>query len=130
MRFVVFLAASIFIGNAFAAEPEERIQQEVHKALIQRDQQAAEFAAGANRPALEALHRDQMTRAGQPLNSDPLIANQLRPYERERMARERDEAVFRLPPPHVRDDGVEKPRPLPGGPEHGVEPVAPASVGG
>jgi len=103
-------------------------EQEIQRALIQRDQQSAEFAAGVERPALQRLHDLQMREAGRPLHPDPGIARQLRPYERERMARERQDFLLRLPPPRVRD--ADKPLPLPGGPRHGVEPVTPHGVGG
>ena len=103
-------------------------EQEIQRALIQRDQQSAEFAAGVNRPALQQLHDDQLREAGRPLHPDPEIARHLRPYERERMARERGEFVLRLPPPRILDS--EKPLPLPGGPRHGVEPVPAHGVGG
>lgn len=101
---------------------------EIQRALIHRDQQSAEFARGADRRGLEILHERQLFQAGRPLHPDPELAGQLRPYERERMAREGEAAGFelRLPPP----EGLEKPLPLPGGPRHGVEPVPPHSVGG
>ena len=105
-------------------------EQEIQKALIQRDQQSAEFAAGTNRGSLEILHQRQLVEAGRPLHPDPEIARQLRPYERERMAREREAFVLQLPPPRIRIREAEKPLPLPGGPRHGVEPVTPHGVGG
>lgn len=110
------LYLGIFIPLAVAANPHE---QEIQRALIQRDQQSAEFAAGANRQQLQQLP---------PLHPDPQIAAELRPYERQRMAQEREGFVLRLPPPRVTD--LEKPLPLPGGPRHGVQPVTPDGVGG
>ena len=132
MRSFALLLSGFFIATGHAADPEERIRQEVQKALIQRDQQSAEFATGTSRPALEALHRDQLSRAGRPLHADPVIANELRPYERSRMAREREAFTLRLPPPRARSgsDPDFAPLPLPGGPEHGVQPVTPEGVGG
>jgi hypothetical protein len=59
---------------------------------------------------------------GLPLHPDPNIARELRPYERQRAARDREAHVLRLAPPVVR--GEEKPPlPLPGGPRPGVDPV-------
>jgi hypothetical protein len=113
----------LLIPFAVAANPHE---QEIQRALIQRDQQSAEFAAGANRGSLEMLHQRQLME--RPLHPDPEIARELRPYERQRMARESEGFVLRLPPPRVID--LEKPLPLPGGPRHGVEPVTPDGVGG
>jgi hypothetical protein len=95
----------------FAQQPH---QEEIQRALIQLDQRSAEFARGAPPAPLDP-------RAGQPLHPDPEIARQLRPYERERAAREREENVLRLPPPVVQKD--EKPLALPGGPRAGVDPV-------
>ena len=114
----------LMLGWPFAAIPNE---QEIQRALIQRDQQSAEFAAGVNRGSLENLHQRQLLEAGRPLHPDPEIARQLRPYERERMAREREGFVLRLPPPRVTDPG--KPLPLPGGPRHGVDPIPAQSPG-
>jgi hypothetical protein len=89
-------------------------QEEIQRALILRDQRSAEFARGAPPAPLDP-------RAGRPLHPDAIIADQLRPYERERAAREREENVLRLPPPVVQKD--EKPLALPGGPRAGVDPV-------
>lgn len=99
-------------------------QREIQRALIQRDQQSAEFAAGvrgaAERASLEALHAQQL-RDVRPLHPDPAIARQLRPYERQRMAEERE---LRLAPPVVRVAAPpESPLPLPGGPRHVVDPI-------
>jgi hypothetical protein len=78
------------------------------------------------------LHDYQLREAGRPLHPDPEIARQLRPYERERMAREREGFVLQLPPPkpNLQSDPDRKPLPLPGGPRHGVEPVPAHGVGG
>jgi hypothetical protein len=119
------LAALCLLPPSCLANPHE---QEIQRALIQRDQQSAEFAAGVDRGSLEALHQRQLLQAGRPLHPDPEIARQLRPYERERMARESEGFVLRLPPPGVNEP--EKPLPLPGGPRHGVQPVTPDGVGG
>jgi hypothetical protein len=116
---------TMFIAFPVLGNPHE---QEIQRALIQRDQQSAEFAAGADRPQLQQLHDFQMRGAGQPLHPDPAIARELRPYERQRMASEREGFVLRLPPPRILER--EEPLPLPGGPRHGVEPVTPDGVGG
>ena len=107
-------------------------QQESHRALVQRDQQSAEFAAqlrgSQERIQLEALHARQLSEALVPLSSDPAVASQLLPYQRGRMAQERE---LRFAPPIVRkpsDRKFEAPLPLPGGPRPGVDPVAPDSV--
>ena len=99
--------------------------QEIQRALIQRDQQSAEFAAGvrggADRASLEALHARQLRDAvTQPLHPDPAVARQLMPYQRQQMA---DERALILPPPVVQARVPEKPLPLPGGPGHWVDPV-------
>ena len=99
--------------------------REIQRALIQRDQQSAEFAAGVrggDRASLEALHaRQQLEVTTQPLHPDPAVARQLEPYQRQRMA---DERALVLPPPVMQKiKEPEKPLPLPGGPSHGVEPV-------
>ena len=109
-------------------------QQEIQRALIQRDQQSAEFAAqvrgGAEaRAQLEALHARQLGQALVPLSPNPSVATSLLPYQRSRMREERE---LRLPPPIVRNPGVtevERALPLPGGPRPGVDPVTPDGVG-
>ena len=98
--------------------------QEIQRALIQRDQQSAEFAAGVrggDRASLEALHaRQQLEITTQSLHPDPAVARQLEPYQRQRMA---DERTLILPPPVVQAKAPEKPLPLPGGPGHMVDPI-------
>jgi hypothetical protein len=109
-------------------------QQEIQRALIQRDQQSAEFAAqvrgGAEaRAQLETLHARQLGQALVPLSPNPSVATSLLPYQRSRMS---DERELRLPPPIVRTPAlpeVERALPLPGGPRPGVDPVAPDGVG-
>ncbi|TAK85979.1 MAG: hypothetical protein EPO20_09305 [Betaproteobacteria bacterium] len=108
-RFAVLLL--FFPLNCFAQHPHE---QEVQRALIELDRRGADFARGTPSQPLEPY-------VGQPLNADPEIARQLRPYERMKMA---ETYVLRLPPPVVQKKG-EKPLPLPGGPRSGVDPVTP-----
>ena len=102
------------------ALPASAQQQEIQRALVQRDQQSAEFAArtrGADTARLEQLHAKQLL--------DTLarpVAAELQGYERQKMANER---VLVFPPPRVT---AEKPReerllPLPGRPERLVDPI-------
>jgi hypothetical protein len=98
-----------------AQQPHE---QEIQRALIQLDQRTAEFARGSPAQALEP-------HVGRALHPDPEVARQRRPYERMKMAQERD--VLRLPPPVVQKK-LEKPLALPGGPRAGVDPVTNPSV--
>lgn len=89
----------LFPAGGLAQQPHE---QEVQRALIELDRRSADFARGTSSPPLEPG-------VGQPLNPDPEIARQLRPYERMRMA---ETYVFRLPPPRRREPRVD-PVPLP-----------------
>jgi len=110
----------------FAAGTVLADEREIQKALIQRDQQSAEFAARSPeaRRSLENLHSDQLRDAGRA----PL------PYERQQMARER----MVLPPidqpasRSVSDTDLSKPLPLPGsGGTPGIAvPIAAPGVGG
>ena len=128
MRFVVALFLLLSCGISLAQ------QQEIQRALIQRDQQSAEFAAqlrsSQERIQLETLHARQLSEALIPLSPDPAVASALLPYQRARMAEER---VLRLaPPPGISLRGgadVRAPLPLPGGPRPGVDPVTPDGVG-
>ena len=103
-------------------------QAEIQRALIQRDQQSAEFARGG----LENLHSNQLRDAGRPLSGDPVIARDLLPYERQQMARDRE----MFPPLSDRKPAppptVYKALPLPGseGPSHSVVHISTPSVGG
>ena len=102
-------------------------EAEIQRALIQRDQQSAEFAArvrGADTSSLQQLHARQLLDAGRPLHVEPEIARQLHSYQRHKMA---DERALVLPPPAMMIKPSEKPAsgplPLPGGPKHGVDPL-------
>jgi hypothetical protein len=109
-----FLGLVLF--SAFAANAND---QEIQKALIQRDQQTAEFAArvrGMDTSALEQLHARQLLEVSRPLAIQP----EWHPYQRQRMA---DERALVLPPPVTMITPPEKPLPLPGGPKHGVDPI-------
>ena len=124
----------LFLLPALAAAQ----QQDIQRALIQRDQQSAEFAAQLKggveaRRQLEQLHEQQLREARQPLGASPDVARELLPYQRERMSEERDGYVLRLPPPVVRpprEPATASPLPLPGGLRPGVEPIAAPGVGG
>ena len=98
--------------------------QEIQRALIQRDQQSAEFAAGVrggDRASLEALHaRQRLEVTTQSRHPDPAVARPLEPNQRQKMA---DERALVLPPPVVQVKPAEKPLPLPGGPGHVVDPI-------
>jgi hypothetical protein len=117
----LLLALVLVLSAATSAAQEQQIQ----RALIQRDQQSAEFAARARGPdtsRLEQLHTRQLQDAGRPLDLDPSIARALQPYERQKMA---DERTLVLPPPVARAKPAEelKPLPLPGGMPHVVDPI-------
>jgi hypothetical protein len=118
MRLVAAIAAWAIAGGCLAND------QEIQRALIQRDQQSAEFAAGVrggDRASLEALHaRQRLEVTTQALHPDPAVARQLEPYQRQKMA---DGRALVLSPPVVAVRPAEKPLPLPRGPRHGVEPV-------
>lgn len=113
-------AALVLAAVCFSCFANER---EINRALIERDQRTAEFAAGVDgnvdRRALEILHQRQL-----------FDARPLAPRDRDRMAREREGFVLRLPPPVRTRDFLEEPLPLPGGPRHGVEPVPANRVDG
>ncbi len=117
-------AALLLFSFSFCSYSNER---EIQRALIQRDQQSAEFAARGTeaRRSLETLHSNQLRDAGQP----PL------PFERQQMARDR-EMFPPLSEPKakrsVSDTELTKPLPLPGsgGPPHVVVPISTPSIGG
>src|SRR5688572_23687079 len=97
-------AVLLFPLGCLAQHPHER---EVQRALIDLDRRSTGFSR-----SLEA-------HVGQPLNADPEVARQLRPYERMRLA---GQHVLQLPPPVVRVK-AEPPLPLPGRPQRAVDPV-------
>jgi hypothetical protein len=121
-----FLALLFFTGTVLADN------REIQKALIQRDQQSAEFAARGieTRRALENLHANQLRDAGQPLSADPVIARELQPYQRQTMARER----MMLPPidqpAKLSPPAQSLPLPGSGGPPSTVVPISTPSIGG
>jgi hypothetical protein len=112
MRLLAALLLAALGGFAFGDE------QAVQRALIQRDQQSAEFAAraqGADTAALERLHARQLLDTLRP--ADP----QMHGYQRQKMSDER--ALVLAPPSVTLEKPVERPLPLPGGPRHGVDPI-------
>ncbi len=106
-------AALLLFSFSFCSYSNER---EIQRALIQRDQQSAEFA----RRGLENLHADQLRDAGRP----PL------PFERQQMARERE--MVRTPGEKKPLPTDYKPLPLPGsgGPPSVAVPISTPSIGG
>ena len=128
MRRAALLAALLWQAPCWAQQQE--VDQAIQRALIQRDQQSAEFAAqirGQDPAALRSLHERQLLEAQQPMAADPALARQLLPYQRLRMA---EESVLRLPPPVIRTPSLEPPLPLPGRPKPLVEPIAPSGFNG
>jgi len=83
--------------------------RDVQRALMQRDQMSAEFAAGDRRGELETLHQRQQL--------EMTVSTQPADYLRGRMAREREQASRR-------------PLPLPGRPLLGNDPIPLKGFGG
>src|SRR4051812_22523623 len=71
---------------AALASPALAQQQELQRAVVQRDQQSAEFAAqlrgGQDLKRLENLHAQQLRETLVPLSPDAALAGQLLPYQR------------------------------------------------
>lgn len=104
MRLLVLLA---FALPAFAQDVE------IQRAVIERDQRTAEFAARLRGAPLEEIQRLENLSARQRQEIHPDLPKELRAYERQKAARETERFVLRLPPPVVRAEDPEKPRPLP-----------------
>jgi hypothetical protein len=111
VRLLLALLLLAAVPLVAAQDANTIVQQEIQRALIQRDQQSAEFS---NR-GLESLHARQLQEL-----AAPSVPPHLMPYQRQRMA---DERVLALPPPVVQVRPDEKPLPLPGGQRHGVDPI-------
>ena len=96
----------------FGAAAQNPHQAEIDRALIQRDRQSAEFS----RPELRDLHTQQDMQNRAP-----------RPDERALQARERDAypRPEKAAPPGASPGAL----PLPGGPVHGVDPIAVQGAG-
>jgi hypothetical protein len=126
----LFLKSVAGAAVCLCALPSMGQEQEIQRAVIQRDQQSAEFAArirGMDTSGLEQLHARQLRDATLPLNPDPAIARQLEPYQRQKMA---DERLLAFPPPVLQpvrppEPPVSKPLPFPGGERQGIDPVPP-----
>lgn len=107
---------------------------EIQRALVQRDQMTAEFAAQLKGAPgvreLQALHARQLSETQRPPGADPALAQAFLPYQRARMEEER--RVLQLAPPVARksvSDTDLRPLALPGGARRGVDPVAPEGLG-
>jgi hypothetical protein len=112
-----FLALALLPFVCAAQQPH---QEEIQRAIIDLDRRSADFSA-SHPPASDPLQ----PHVGRPLHPDPVIARELQPYERMRMAEKQH--VLRLPPPVVQQKAA-KPLPLPGGPQPGVDPVTPPGL--
>lgn len=104
MKFLLLLA---FALPAFAQDVE------IQRAVTERDQRTAEFAARLRGAQLEEIQRLENLSARQLQEIRPDLPKELRPYERQKAARETERFVLRLPPPVVRGETPEKPLPLP-----------------
>jgi hypothetical protein len=115
------LVAALFLSIPTLALGQLQHEAEIQRALIQRDQQSAEFAAAARgQPAPpQSLNEQQLREAIQPYPSE------LRPYQRQRMAEER---ALVFAPPRINSSENPKPLALPGGPAQGVDPVLPQGL--
>jgi hypothetical protein len=103
MRLALLLLVTL---PAFAQE------QEIQRALMERDQRTVEFAArlrGAPPIELQRLENDA---ARQQLEVRRDLPTELRPYERQQAARDNEAFMLRLPPPVVRPKALEKLREL------------------
>ena len=94
----------------FAALPALAQEQDVQRALMQRDQQSAEFAARLGGAPLDERQRLENLSAQQLLDVARDLPQELRPYERQTAAREH---ILAPPPPVVRAGAAEEPQPLP-----------------
>ena len=101
MRLILLLA---FALPALAQE------QDVQRALIERDQRTVEFAARLRGAPLVEQQRLENLSARQLLEVQKDTPQELRPYERQKAA---SEHVLQLSPPVVRAKDSEAPRPLP-----------------
>jgi hypothetical protein len=117
-----------------AAAPAAAQEQEIQRALIQRDQESAGFALqlrqsqekaqpapGDNRHLNERQRLENLSEQ-QLLNVEKDPPQAPRAYERQKAA---DERTFMLPPPVIRARPLPKPAPLPAQPA-GVVDVVPA----
>jgi hypothetical protein len=121
MRRVLILL--VFAVPAFAQE------QDIQRALIQRDQQSASFALQLR----QSQQKDTSNHLAERHWFDNLSAwlirslafdtpQELRPYERQKAA---DERLLQFAPPEARTPAPEKPRPLPAQMPHAATPIGP-----
>jgi len=110
MRFAILLLVAL---------PALAQEQEVQRALMERDQRTVEFAARLQGVPLVELQRLENTAARRLLEVRKDLPPELRPYERQEAA---GEHVLRLPPPVVRAGALEKLREL-------LEPKRPCTLG-
>lgn len=111
--------------------------QEIQRALIERDQQSAEFAArlrGQDVRELENLHARQLREALQPASAEPGIASALAHAQRQQMATDRSQLQQRFDSPIFEPAPADtaaarEPLPLPGRPQSGVDAVGPDRIG-
>ena len=112
----------LVLGTPFALA--QAPNHDTHRALIQRDQQSAEFAARLRGHEavieLESLHERQNRELAHPVRPD------LQPYQRYRFFEER-ESVSDTGRAPVSDTDL-SPLPLPGGMPSGVDPVMPQGL--
>jgi hypothetical protein len=83
--------------------------RDAQRALLQRDQQSAEFTAGTRRGELESLHQKQLL--------EVLVSPQPADYLRGKMAQEREQVL-------------RQPLPLPGRPASNLDPIPLKGFGG
>jgi hypothetical protein len=114
---MIRLAALLLLGASLGAQAQEG---EIQRALVERDQQSAAFAASTPSAAQAELSQRQL------LDVITIqLPSELRPWQRQRMAEER---ALALPPPEVKAPLKGDPLPLPGGPGRGVDPVLPQGL--
>jgi len=129
MRGFLVLVLALVTAPALAQE------QEIQRALIQRDQQSAGFAQqlkqsqeqaqpapGDNRHLNERQRLENVS-GQQLLDVEKDTPQALRPYERQRSA---DERMLVFPPPVVHPQPPEKVRPLPAPMPQVAAPIGPA----
>lgn len=96
-----------------AAQPALAQEADIQRALIERDQRTAEFAARLRGAPPGELQRLENLAARQLLEVHRELPGEQRPHERQAAARETERFVLRLPPPVPRVLPLESPRPLP-----------------
>lgn len=95
-------------------------EQEIQRALLERDQRTAQFAARVQNAPLAEQQWLENSAAHQLLSATRVLPPELRPYERQQAARDAEAFVLRLPPPVAR---IEVPKEL----QPRLAPIPPAS---